>query len=145
MRLTGLERWMLVVAVISVDSYPFLTFSDQTCHLENTRIAVFWLHCPSDSKETKLGSCDQGVSCSAIKNTGVVLLSLCAWKCVPIANFWWCGYFWGPWVSFVMTDEFSGSQKVTSRIVVSWTHTLHLYFWFLFFNSMDYNHVIRSM
>ena len=84
---------MLVVAVISVDSYPFLTFSDQTCHLENTRIAVFWLHCPSDSKETKLESCDQGVSCSAIKNTGVVLLSLCAWKCVPIANFWWCGYF----------------------------------------------------
>ena len=30
---------MLVVAVISVDAYPFLGFSDLTCHLEGT------LHC----------------------------------------------------------------------------------------------------
>ena len=27
---------MLVVAVISVDAYPFLAFSDLTCHLEDT-------------------------------------------------------------------------------------------------------------
>ena len=31
------------VAVISVDVYPFLAFSDLTCHLEDTRIGVFWL------------------------------------------------------------------------------------------------------
>ena len=42
---TGLGRWMLVVAVISVDAYPFLAFSDLTCHLEDTGIGVFWLHC----------------------------------------------------------------------------------------------------
>ena len=36
---------MLVVAVISVDAYPFLAFSDLTCHLEDTGIGVFWLHC----------------------------------------------------------------------------------------------------
>ena len=42
---TGLWRWTLVVAVISVDAYPFLAFSDLTCHLEDTRIGVFWLHC----------------------------------------------------------------------------------------------------
>ena len=42
---TGLGRWMQVVAVISVDSYPFLAFSDLTCHLEDTGIGVFWLHC----------------------------------------------------------------------------------------------------
>ena len=41
---TGLGRWKLVVAVISVDGYPFLAFSDLTCHLENTGISVFWLH-----------------------------------------------------------------------------------------------------
>ena len=35
---------MLVVAVISVDAYPFLAFSDLTCHLEDTEIGVFWLH-----------------------------------------------------------------------------------------------------
>ena len=42
---TGLGRWMLVVAVISVHAYPFLAFSDLTCHLEDTGIGVFWLHC----------------------------------------------------------------------------------------------------
>ena len=42
---TGLGRWMLVVPVISVDAYPFLAFSDLTCHLEDTGIEVFWLHC----------------------------------------------------------------------------------------------------
>ena len=42
---TGLRRWTLVVAVISVDAYPFLAFSDLTCHLEDTGIGVFWLHC----------------------------------------------------------------------------------------------------
>ena len=41
---TGLGRQMLVVAVISVDAYPFLAFSDLTCHLEDTGIGVFWLH-----------------------------------------------------------------------------------------------------
>ena len=41
----GLEKWMLVVAVISVDANPFFTFSDLTCHLEGPGIGVFWLHC----------------------------------------------------------------------------------------------------
>ena len=41
----GLGRWTLVVAVISVDAYPFLAFSDLTCYLEDTGIGVFWLHC----------------------------------------------------------------------------------------------------
>ena len=42
---TGLGRLMLVVAAIRVDAYPFLAFSELTCHLEDTRIGVFWLHC----------------------------------------------------------------------------------------------------
>ena len=32
---------MLAVAVISVDPYPFLAFSDLTYHLEDTGIGVF--------------------------------------------------------------------------------------------------------
>ena len=36
-----------------------------------------------DSKETKLGSNSQETSQSAGKNTGVVLVSCCTWKCVP--------------------------------------------------------------
>ena len=42
---TGLGRWTLVVAVISVDAYPFFAFSDLTCHLQDTGIGGFWLHC----------------------------------------------------------------------------------------------------
>ena len=38
-----------------------------------------------DSKETELGSSDQEASSSADKNTGGVLVSCCAWKCVPAA------------------------------------------------------------
>ena len=34
-----------MVVVISVDAYPFLAFSDLNCQLEDTGIAVFWLHC----------------------------------------------------------------------------------------------------
>ena len=34
-----------MVAVISVDLYPFLAVSELTCHLENAEIAAFWLHC----------------------------------------------------------------------------------------------------
>ena len=35
---------MLVVAMIIVDAYSFLAFSDLTCHLKDTEIGVFWLH-----------------------------------------------------------------------------------------------------
>ena len=34
-----------MVVVISVDAYPFLAFSDLTCHLEDMGIGLFWLHC----------------------------------------------------------------------------------------------------
>ena len=36
---------MLVLAVITVDAFRFLAFSDLTCHLEDTGIGDFWLHC----------------------------------------------------------------------------------------------------
>ena len=42
---TKLERWMLMIVVIIVDAYLFLSFSYLTCHLENTGIGAFWLHC----------------------------------------------------------------------------------------------------
>ena len=34
-----------MAAVISVDACPFLAFSELTCHLEDTGIGVFCLHC----------------------------------------------------------------------------------------------------
>ena len=33
-----------MVAVINVDANIFLAFSDLTCHLEDTKIGVFWLY-----------------------------------------------------------------------------------------------------
>ena len=42
---TGLDNRTLVVTVISIDAYPFLVFSDLTCHLEDAGIGVFSLHC----------------------------------------------------------------------------------------------------
>ena len=40
----------------------------------------------------------------------------------PYSYFRWCGYFQGPWVSFIVTDEFSVRvTKITSRIGVWWT------------------------
>ena len=42
---TGLGRLTPVVAVISVAANPFFVFSDLICHLEDTGIDVFWLHC----------------------------------------------------------------------------------------------------
>ena len=30
--------------MISVDAYPFLAFSDLTCHLEDKGRGVFWFH-----------------------------------------------------------------------------------------------------
>ena len=35
----------MVVAVITVDPYPFLAFSELNYHHEDTEIGVFWLHC----------------------------------------------------------------------------------------------------
>ena len=42
---TGLERWMLVVDVVSVDAYHSLAFSDLTYHLKDKGVGLFWLHC----------------------------------------------------------------------------------------------------
>ena len=67
-----------MVAVISVDAYLFLGFSDLTCHLEDRGIDVFWCTVPPDSKETELGSNNQESSPSAGKITGIAVVPCCA-------------------------------------------------------------------
>ena len=80
----------MVVAVISVDTFPFLAFSDMTGHLEDTVIGVFWL---PDSEGTELGSSDQEDFPSAGKNTGVALVPCLRMEVCPYSYFRWCGYF----------------------------------------------------
>ena len=87
--------------------------------------------CPvaPDSKETELGSSEREASPSAGKNTRVVLVSCSHMEVRPYNYFRWYGYFWGSWVSFVTTGEFLVRvTKITSRIGVSWTHSLPFYF-----------------
>ena len=62
-----------MVAVISVDAYPFLASSDLTCHLEDTEVFSGCTVLPA-SKETELRSSDKEASPPAGKNTGVVLM-----------------------------------------------------------------------
>ena len=45
--------------MISVHAYPFLAFSDLTCHLEDIGQVFSGCTVPPDSKETELGSSDQ--------------------------------------------------------------------------------------
>ena len=83
-----------MVAVISVDSYLFLAFSDLTCHLEDTGIGVFWLDCTTGCHlETGLEGNDQETSPSAAKNTGVVLVPCSHMEVRPYSYTRWCGYF----------------------------------------------------
>ena len=84
---------MLVVAVISVDAYPFLAFSDLTCHLEDMGIGVSGCTVPPDDKETKFGSCNQEASPPSGKNTEVVLVPCSYMEVHPYSYFWWCGYY----------------------------------------------------
>ena len=120
---TGLGRWLLVVAVIS-ELILILFWLSQTWLVTLRMSEKVFSDCTvlPDSKETKLGSSNQEASPSAGKNTGVVLVPCSRMEVRPYSYFWWCGYFWGPWVSFSMTDEFSVRvTKITSRIGVSWT------------------------
>ena len=51
---------------------------------------------PPDSKEVELGSSDQGASPSAGKNTQIVLVPFCTWKCVHTAIAGGVDIFGGP-------------------------------------------------
>ena len=77
-----------MVAVISVDAYPFLAFSDLTCHLEDMGIGV-----SGCTVQTKLRKSDQEASPSAGENTGVVLVPCLRMEVHPYSYFWCCGYF----------------------------------------------------
>ena len=63
-----------MVTVISVYAYPFLAFSNMTCHLQDTGKVFSGCTVLPGSKETKLGSSEQEAPPSAGKNNGVVLV-----------------------------------------------------------------------
>ena len=80
---TGLWRWTLVVALISVDAYPFWISMTWPITFRIHELVLSGRSVPPDSKDTKLESSNQEASLSAGKNTEVVLGLCCAWNCVP--------------------------------------------------------------
>ena len=75
-----------MVAVISVDAYPFLTFSDLTCHLEDTGSCfLVALYCLIARRLNLEVAVKRLLSPSAGKSTRVVLVPCRAWKCVLTA------------------------------------------------------------
>ena len=87
-----------------------------------------------DSKETELGSSNQEASQSAGKNTGIVLVPCLLMEVAPYSYFWWSGYFSGPWMSFVMTDEFSGCCELQPTLL-----------FLTFLSLMNYGHIIKIL
>ena len=61
--------------------------------------------------KNELGSSNQEAFPSTGKNTGVVLVSHLCMEVHPYSYFWKSGYFLGPWVPFLMKDEFSVRVK----------------------------------
>ena len=64
------------------NTYPFLSFSDLTCQLDDTGVDVSGFIEPPDSKQTKLRSSDQEPFPIAGKHAELVLVPWRAWKCV---------------------------------------------------------------
>ena len=74
-----------MVAVLSVDAYPFLSFSDLTCHVGDTGKEFPGCTVLPDGKETKLASSNLEASPSEGKNIRIILVPCGACKCVPTA------------------------------------------------------------
>ena len=77
---------MPVVAVISVDAYPFLSFSDLTYCLADTQEQVFsGCTVPPDSEETELGSSNQEFIHRHVKIPGWFQCHVAIWKYIHTA------------------------------------------------------------
>ena len=87
---TTLVGSTLVGAVISVDAYLFLAFSELTYYLVGTGIVFLGCTVLADSKQTELGSSDQEASPSAGKKIGVFLVPFSCIEVRPYSYFWWC-------------------------------------------------------
>ena len=118
---TDLEIWMLMVTVISVHDYPFFVFprSDQSPWGYRNRCFLGVL-CHRIVRRPNLGSSNQEASPSAGENTGVVLVPCSRMKVRSYSYCWWCGCFWGPWMSLLqhMSSQWwfrKLSQGLTSR------------------------------
>ena len=137
---------MMVVAVISVDTYPFLVFLDLTCGYRKMIQEQMFSGCtvPPDIKETELGGSNQEVSLSSGKIPGQFYAMQCMEVCpraissgVDISVVW---------VLFVATDQFSLRVKnllqglVFHKLTAYLSVSIPFYFSFCLPYSMNYGH-----
>ena len=142
---TGIGRWTLVVAVVSVDAYPFFWLSQTwpgTLRMQEWVLSGCTVL--PDSKETKLGSSNQEVSPSAGKNIRVVLVPFCAWRCVPTATFSGMGISEVPVCHLLwqMSSQWASQKLFKDRCLMN-SHPTFLFL--TFSNLMNYGHIIKSM
>ena len=128
-----------MVAVISVDTYPFLAFSDLTSHLENRNKCFL-----ADSKGTKLRRSDQEASPSAGKNAGIVLVPCRAWKCFPTAIYSGVDISKVPGCHSLkqMCSQW-GSQRLVSHKFIAYLPVFNIFLWLDYqkdVNQMTLNH-----
>ena len=65
------------------------------------------------------------------------------WGSFPYSYFRWCGYVWGPWMSFAMTWVLREGDKNYFKDWCFMTYCLPFYF-LTNFKSMNYGHIIKS-
>ena len=100
---------------------------------------------PPNSKETELGSSNQEASPSAGRNTVVVLVSCSQMEVRSYSYFRWCGYFWGPWMSFVTTNEFSVKVSKNYFKDLCLMNSQPIFVFLIYLNLMNYEHIIKSI
>ena len=67
-------------------------------------------------------------------------------KVCPYSYFWWCGYFWGPWVSFVICHIWVLSED-HKNYFKDWCfmNSQPTFLFLTYFNSRNYGHIMKSM
>ena len=137
---TGLGRWTLVVAVISDDAlFGFLRLDLSPWRYWNRCFLVAL--CCLIVRRPNLKVATKRLLHQQVK---IVLVPCSLMEVHHYSYFRWCGYFWGPWVSFG-TDGFS--VRVTKITFKDWClKNSHPTFLFLTnLNLMNYDHIIKSM
>ena len=121
-----------MVAVISVDAYPFWLSQTWPVTLRIQEYVLSGCIVMPNGKETKLGSIDQEFSPSAGKRTRVVLVPCCTWTCVPTTVSSGVDTWETPRCHILrqMSSQW-GSQKLLQRFV-SHEHTVYFFVFDLF-------------
>ena len=80
-----------------------------------------------------------------VKITAVVLMPSSCMDVCRYSYFWWCEYFWCPWLSLDMTNEFL--VTITKKFFKDWclVNSQPTFLFLTYLNLKNYGHIIKSM